>query len=660
MPPIRRIPSLWIVSAALLVTLAIYWVGLGGPYLLDDVTILASVDRWHADQQSWQITLVPNSESFVNSRPVAMASFMLGSWLGGPGTFALKLGNLLVHMLCGLLGWWLLRRIFWMDASLARRADLYAAVAAAIWLLHPLHVSTVLYAVQRMAQLAALFTLAAVSIYLVARQQLREGRTRAAAANLFISFPLLWTFGILSKQNAMIAPMLCLALEFAYFRRIANQRDLLAGFFGLFAAAPILIAVVLLVLAPESLLAGYAELDFTVGQRLLTQPRALLDYIGMWFLPRGPQMGLYTDAYPVSTGLLSPPETLLSIVTLAMVSSFAIAVRRRAPSVFAGWIFFLVAHAVESSFLPLDLYYEHRNYLPAFGLLIAAFGFLALLPDGSRIYRLNTLRMKAAAGAALLSVLAFATHGRVSVWQHEELIIAQGLEQHPRSLAARLDMISLTLRSDDLVRAKALNDPLLESDDPRERMVANLLSVAIVCLEGGSHGQDYLQEAIANAQPKLMRSELRLVRTLYNLTEDRTCGNVDDDALGDAVSRLATKATGQDEGTPAKHLTRSYASRLYIRAEEWEKAEHQARLAWEGGQRLPEAALLARIYLHNGEPGAAQPLVDMLAEQVDPHNRSGQAEVTELKRIVAAQNRQRTLRHSSSHGTFFEKEGAAE
>lgn len=620
----------------LMLTLATYWAGLGGPYFLDDLPILAPVDQWHAGLQSWQIALAPNVDSFVDSRPVAMASFMLSSWLGGPGTFPLKLGNLLIHLLCGLLGWWLLRGLFRADARAAPRADVYAAIAAGIWLLHPLHVSTVLYAVQRMAQLATLFTLSAIVVYVIARQQLIQGRLWSSAINLFVLFPLLLALGILSKQNAAIAPILCLVLELAYFQRSASQpRSVLPLFFGVFGALPALAASALLLFSPERLLSRYAEWDFTLVQRLLTQPRALLDYLGMWFLPRGPQMGLYTDAYPVSTSLLSPPGTLFAITSLVIASGLAITLRKHAPSVFAGWFFFLVAHAVESSILPLEMYYEHRNYLPAFGLLIAAFGLLALLRAEYGAHRLNTRKIGTTAAAVLIPVLAFATFSRVLVWQHEELIIAQGFERHPRSLRARLDLMSLAFRSHDYAMAGVLNAPLLRSDDPRERMAGSLLAVAIDCLSGSTSDEDHLQEAVANAQPKLTLPELRLVRTMFNLTEERSCSNVSNEMLGDAVSRLADKATDQGEDVPAKYSARSYASKLYVRANRWDKAEDQARIGWEGGQRLSHAALLARIYLINGEPDAAQPLVDILAKRISPHDYFAQAEVNSLKRMLA-------------------------
>ena len=52
-----------------------------------------------------------------------------------------------------------------------------ACLAAAIWLLHPLHVSTVLYTVQRMAQLSALFSLVTLLLYSLGRDRQIAGST---------------------------------------------------------------------------------------------------------------------------------------------------------------------------------------------------------------------------------------------------------------------------------------------------------------------------------------------------------------------------------------------------------------------------------------------------------------------------------------------------
>ena len=137
---------------ALLATVASYWTGLHGPFLFDDPGNLEPVRLWLAGKLSLAEVILPQP-SLIYSRPVSMASFVLTALISGDSGFGFKLGNLLVHLACGVLGYAVLRQALRLDARLAQHASLLAALIAAIWLLHPLHASTVLYAVQRMAQL---------------------------------------------------------------------------------------------------------------------------------------------------------------------------------------------------------------------------------------------------------------------------------------------------------------------------------------------------------------------------------------------------------------------------------------------------------------------------------------------------------------------------
>lgn len=621
-----------LVALALIATIALYWSGLSGPYLFDDFWNLAPVERWHAGQQGFLSTLLPNSDSIVYSRPVAMASFMLTTWLGGVGIFPLKFGNLMLHLACGLLGWWVLRRVLRLDARLAAHADIIAAVATAVWLLHPLHVSTVLYAVQRMAQLATLFTLAAVGTFLVARRQLNAGRLRMALLNLFVAFPLLLALGVLSKQNAAIAGFLCLVLELAYFHPRTQQRRVLGGFFGLFVALPMLAIVALLAFAPQRLLGGYAGWDFTLWERLLTQPRALLDYVGMWLIPRGPQMGLYTDAYPISTGLLSPPTTLLAILALTVISGFAFAVRKRAPSVFAGWFFFLVAHAVESSFLPIEMYYEHRNYLPSFGLLLAVPGLATLVTRMPRT-RIQPARLAAAALFGLLLVLGFSTLGRVLVWQHEESMLMQGLRQHPDSFRARIDLSVLQLREKDYAAATETLSPLLRSNNPRERVTVALSLAAIDCASGSGIDPDDLHRAVSDARLKVTVYEVHAVRQLENLTGIGKCLE-SAGVMADSFAALLAAAARQPESDSSKMHIRKMTAQVYARADRWQDAEKHGKTGWQGSGDLATGGLLVRIYIRNGKQQEALELLGVLEDRIKAFDTAGQRELVALRKLV--------------------------
>lgn len=630
--PISPRLLLWLGLAA---TALLYWPGLAGPFLLDDHSALLPVELWRNGQQGWLQTLLPNPESIVYSRPVAMASFMLTTWLGGVTPFPYKLGNLIVHLGCGLLVAAVLRACFRRDPHLRPVLAGLAAVAAVVWLVHPLHVSTVLYAVQRMAQLSAAATLGAVLVYLHARCQLEAGRHRAAAINLFVSFPALLAVGMLSKQNAAVAPFLCLVFELAYFRNSAATRSVVGTFFAVFALVPLLAATAMLVLSPERLLAGYAAWDFTLEQRLLTQPRVLLDYIGMWLIPRTPLMGLYTDDYLVSSGWLSPPTTTIAIGVLAATSVAAAALRHRSPSLFAGWFFYLGAHGVESTFLPLEMYYEHRNYLPALGLLLAlaGVGSLAAPPVVKSIQ--SPKRLALLLGTGMVLTLAFATLGRVLVWKSDEALVMQGLAQHPDSLRASMDASVVALWRADYPEARTVTATMRASSLPRNRMLGHLQEVAVGCLEARSADPSHLAAAATLAQPRLTVYEVQAARTLVNVTRKGDCGDVRAPMIADTLVSLLAAAESQPETADVKYAIRTMAAQLYARGDLWVKAEPHAETAWRATHYPPAGALLVDVYLRNGKVAEAAGVLETVTRSVRPYDSAAQAAVRRLQSRVA-------------------------
>jgi hypothetical protein len=624
----------WILLLASVVALVLYWPGLHGPFIMDDDWNLQPLRLWLAGQASLREVLLPQA-SLLFSRPVAMGSFALTTWLLGADTYSFKLGNLIVHLACGWMGWAVLRRALARDARLAAQAELLATLAAVFWLLHPLQVSTVLYVVQRMAQLSTLFTLAAVWFYLVARQQLIDGRLRAGRLNLFLGFPAMLALGILSKQNAAVAPALCLVLELAYFGRVTKLDRSTGLFFGLFLWLPALAVAALLALAPERLLASYAEWDFTVWERLLTQPRALLDYLGMLMLPRGPLMGLYTDDFAVSHGLLSPPSTLIALLALAAISVAAVAFRKRAPSVFAGWFFFLVAHSVESGFLPLEMYYEHRNYLPSFGVFLAALGLMALVPKfQTNILSPRQLGLLAAIGFALL--LCVGTLGRVLIWQDMGSIVQLGAKAHPDSIRARFDLAAWALQRKDYATAESSMRFLAASVNPRSRQLGNLSLVTMNCMRGVDQGNlQMMQMAVNEKLPRLTTYEAQAFRRLSGAIRTGGCGKLGVATAAGYLGRILEAASEQPDTSQPKWFSRSIVAEMYAHVGDWKPAQEQAELAWKGSGHDPRAgALLVSIYIKNGDLPAARAVLDELANLIKPYDKGGQSTLLALRRML--------------------------
>lgn len=618
-----------LLAVSMLIALIVYWPGLNGPFVHDDISSFAALQSWLLGKANWQEVL-PGNASWLYARPVSMASFMLTAVLGGGTPFSYKFGNLVVHLLCGLLAWQVLRRLLARDPRLAARADLTAAILTTLWLLHPLHASTVLYAVQRMAQLAALFALASLWCYLVARQRLDEGHTRAALPLLFLLAPLLFAAAVLSKQNGAVAPALCLALELAYFR--APRPKPLLAFFGAFLALPAIGIATLLALAPQRLLGGYGEWDFSLGERLLTQARALVDYLGTLLLPYAPRMGLYTDDFATSTGLLSPPSTLLCLLLLAGITLATILLRRRAPSLFAGWMFFLIAHAVESSFLPLEMYYEHRNYLPSIGLLLAMAGLLTFAPaptaGGGRPNRLILV-----ATLGLAAVLAFATLGRALVWRHFDTIVEQALRFHPNSMRAHLDLSTLALFGRRYDESERILGRLASSANPRDRLLANVNLITTQCLRDDSADPSLLRRIEQDAQPELTIFESQSLLQLTNIA-GKGCGKISLLDMARTTETLIASAHAQPDSVRSKWVTRAIAAQLYARADRWSQAQAQAELAWQPGADLAIGEMLARIYIHNGRLPEAERTYAQLNRRTKPYDTPGQRNLRELRKSL--------------------------
>ena len=83
-------------------------------------------------------------------------------------------------------------------------------------------------------------------------------------------------------------------------------------------------------------------------------------------LPNLAEMGLHHDDFVISKTLLSPWTTLPAIAGLLALAVGALVLRKKHPLITFGIVFFFVAHALESTIIPLEIAFEHRNYLPSY------------------------------------------------------------------------------------------------------------------------------------------------------------------------------------------------------------------------------------------------------------------------------------------------------
>jgi hypothetical protein len=410
----------------LALTASVYLPGLGGPALLDDRTNLAPLAAV-ADGSITALDYVLGSGQLSAPRPLARASFLLSWWLGGDDLRGFKAANVALHLLCGLAVFALARRLA--EAAGMAGAEAVALFVCGAWLLSPMLASTVLYTVQRMAQLAALFSLCGLYAYARARGTGERWPLAAAAA--------CWILGTLGKENAAVLPLLALLVEVWFFSHAPHARLFRNALAALVLSAALLLAL-RVAIEPQWLLAAYAGRDFDLGARLLTQPRVLFDYLGNLLLaPGASSLGVFRDDVAASSGLFAPATTAWSLLGWLVLGGLALVSRTRAMAAAGfGLLFFLAAHAVESSIFALELYFEHRNYLPAFGVMFALGSLGPVIAARSR-------RMVLPIAVTWLLTLALLSGFRAWIWRSEGSLYVHATATHPNSARAWLGLASV-------------------------------------------------------------------------------------------------------------------------------------------------------------------------------------------------------------------------
>ncbi|MEO8161594.1 MAG: tetratricopeptide repeat protein, partial [Arenimonas sp.] len=312
---------------------------------------------------------------------------------------------------------------------------------------------------------------------------------------------------VLSKGNGILLPLLAWVLEATVFKRLdaglpipASQRLRLLRVVLL--VLPTTLVFLMLASYLPNLGAPAPARGFSAAQRLLTEPRVLLDYLRLLYIPRATSSGLFNDAYVVSTGWATPRSTLPALLAIAALLAAGLGLRRRAPVWSAALLFFFAGHLLESTVINLELYFEHRNYLPA--MLLFWPPALALC-EWRRPF---ALRLTIA--LSLLALFAFTTFERASLWGQPEKLAALWAMQEsrsPRAQAAAAIAESAAGRPAEAVRRL---DPLWRRSPHDLQLAFNYVDAR--CASSGLDAND--KARVAAALRHTPRSELLTNRWL--------------------------------------------------------------------------------------------------------------------------------------------------
>lgn len=415
--------AIWLGAASIAVLgLVLYADTLGHPLVFDDLRNIrenAAIRLRSLDASGlWRAAFESPTQ-----RPLANLSFALNHYAAGyelrgyrAVNIGLHIGNALLVLVLGRL---LARRAARLAPSPRAAAPVWiGGVAGLLFVAHPLQTQSVTYLVQRMNALAAGFALLSLLLYAVGRRRQGPARWTAwagAAASLLL--------GLGSKETAAVAPFAWLLYEL-YFERDLERR------FALRALALAGLGALLLGLGiywASDGLRDYASQPFGPLERALTELRVVWIYLGLILWPAPERLSLVHDL-SLSTSLWRPPTTLLAAGGLLAWLGVALRVASFARLESFGMLWFLLFLALESSFLPLALLYEHRTYLPLAGLCWAG---------ASLAFRWLDRRAALALCAAAIVPLSGATLARNAAWSDPLLLWEDAVRKHPGSWRAQ-------------------------------------------------------------------------------------------------------------------------------------------------------------------------------------------------------------------------------
>lgn len=436
-----------------------YLPSFGVPFVFDD---LPNIVHNPAVQAHAAADLVHVLDSPVSaSRPTALLTFALNHLAGGLDPTGYHAVNLVLHVANA----GLLYALLLLLAPADRPAWRLAFFGALLWLLHPVQTQAVTYIVQRMTLLATTGYL----LGLLAFALQRHGRLATpAAVTIWLAAFLL---GLTSKEIVASLPLACLLLEVTCFsdRTSAGTRAWLTG------AALLCCAVLALLYLPglPEWTARYSNRDFSPWQRLLTEPRVLWHYLSLLGWPAPARLHLDYHVSP-SRGWWQPATTLPALLGLGLLALLGWRLRRRWPLAGFAVLFFLLASALEASFLNLEIAFIHRLYLPS---LFLAAGLLSLLP--ARLLVRSSVPL-----LLLAATLALVTVERNREWRDENRFWALELERGASPFRALLNRGSTLIelgRAGDAVRLLEQSLPLVPA--PERRVLELQIAAAHFAME---------------------------------------------------------------------------------------------------------------------------------------------------------------------------------
>ncbi|MCL1477306.1 tetratricopeptide repeat protein [Marinobacter sp. M3C] len=516
MPNIKIDQHALSVSLSLLALLLAGWLalspGLTGPFMLDDFDNLGTLDIGVTDLNSLDQYLSHGNAGPLD-RPISKLSFLINdnAWPSDPLSF--KKTNVYIHLLIGIFlfcGFRIVGRFCFSQAQ----SDWLALFAIGLWLTHPFQVSTVLYVVQRMTQLATLFMVIGFFIHVYLRTRYPNPNIKQLVL-LSLNFGISFLLAIFSKESGALLPLYLSVIELTLFSG-SRTNSYYIWWRRLFLYLPSL-AVIGYILYLPRWIGSYEYRDFTLAERLLTEPVIIWDYLHSIFSFQVYRLGLFQDDYPIFSSIFEP-KVFLAISAILVATCLSFWLRKRWPIFAFGVLWFLVGHVIESTTVSLELYFEHRNYLSIAGLFFAV---ISLIYLGVKRLSGDLARFVPIFAVCFLGVSGVITWGFASEWGNKSRIIPIWAAEHPNSPRAQRTFAQhLAQRGMPNAALDHLDD--IYKDFPKDLSIP-FISAGIACAFDQPMRFDYVELATKVSQHKWTDGLRPAASQLQKVLHDGLC-----------------------------------------------------------------------------------------------------------------------------------------
>lgn len=360
------------------------------PFILDDFHSFINNQNLYINNISIDSLEQLSKTEFGVNRLIPLLTFALDHLISNGNIIQYHITNIIIHVATAITIYFLIINLLSANniKLLVENTNkrLFAFMVSAIWALNPVQTNAVTYLVQRMTSMAALFYIAAILMYVKTRKSESKNK-KCLYILLCVAFSV---FSFVSKENSATLPIAIWMIEYFFF-----NNEIFIKFLNkikpLFIYASV--ALLTLLLPPfyytfNNMISGYATRSFTLTERLLTESRVISYFISLLLAPFPWRLNIDYD-FPISKSLISPPQTIISILTIFIIIMTCVRLRKKLPLVAFGFLFFFLNLIIESTFVPLEIIFEHRLYLPSVGFFIGIVSLIDIY-----LFKLNNIFSK--------------------------------------------------------------------------------------------------------------------------------------------------------------------------------------------------------------------------------------------------------------------------